>query len=85
MREVFDSRMPKAVTWRTNKMGFGAPVDLWRKQFSQDYLLEHVRNARTAPYFQMGQLTRLASERPDAPALFEFLQMELFARLFKVD
>ncbi|MFR3920610.1 MAG: asparagine synthase-related protein [Dysosmobacter welbionis] len=29
MRCVFDARMPREVTWRTNKLGFGAPVDAW--------------------------------------------------------
>lgn len=43
---------------QTNKMGFGAPIDLWRKQFSRDYLWEHVQNVRTAPYFKMDYLTR---------------------------
>ena len=69
---------------QTNKMGFGTPIDLWRKQFSRDYPWEHVQNARTAPYFKMDFLTRLIDRQPDHPTVFEFLQTELFARQFDV-
>lgn len=85
MREVFDSRMPKAVTWRTNKMGFGAPVDLWRKQFSQEYLSDRIHNAKSRNYFQIDKLSQLVSQRPDAQEIFDFLLVEEFARLFGVD
>lgn len=84
MRQIFDSRMPKAVTWRTNKMGFGAPTDLWRKQFSQEYLQAHIQNAKTAPYFNLDALSRLLTASPNNPLIFEFLQIELFARQFGV-
>ena len=85
MREVFDSRMPKEITWRTNKMGFSAPVDLWRKQFSREYLREHIQNARSAPYFRIDQLSQiLTTHSAPPPEIFEFLQIELFARQFDV-
>lgn len=84
MREVFRDRMPQAVTWRTNKMGFNAPVDRWRKMFSQEYLIDQIQTSKTAPYFHIGNLLNLASTRPDAPELFEFLQIEQFARQFGV-
>lgn len=84
MRELFNSRMPEAVTWRTNKMGFNAPVDLWMRQFSQSYLADLVNNAVTAPYFRMDKLSGLVSTRPYAPEIFEFIQYEQFARQFGV-
>lgn len=85
MREIFNNRMPKAVTWRTNKMGFGAPVDLWRKRFSQAYLSDQIHNAKTKNYFNINKLSRLVAQRPDAPEIFDFLQIELFAQLFGVE
>lgn len=84
MRAAFDGRMPKEVTWRTDKMGFRAPMDLWAKRFSQDYLIDRVRTAKTSPYFKMDVLARMAQTRPDAPELFSLLQMECFARMFGV-
>lgn len=83
MRGIFDRRMPKAVTWRTNKMGFEAPVREWAALFPRDYLLDQIRSSRTAPYFQRERLETLAQS--SAPgAVFEFLQVEQFARQFGV-
>lgn len=84
MREIFDSRMPKAVTWRTNKMGFGAPVDDWARLFSQDYLLDMIRNAKTAPYFKPDALEKKVLNGVRDANLFDFLSVEIFARLFDV-
>lgn len=84
MRCVFDTRMPKEITWRTNKLGFGAPVDTWARQFSREYLLERIRGAKTASYFRQDMLSSLAEQSPTDPAIFEFLTMELFARKFDV-
>lgn len=84
MRCVFDARMPREVTWRTNKLGFGAPVDAWARQVSLEYLLSLIRNARTAPYFWQDALEALALRSPVHPAVFEFLTMESFARQFDV-
>lgn len=85
MREVFDSRMPKEVTWRTNKMGFGAPVDQWAKAFSKEYLTDQLQNARTASYFHTDKLLSLLSSNPASVSIFEFLQIERFARQFGVN
>ena len=72
------------VTWRTNKLGFGAPVDAWARQVSLEYLLSLIRNAKTAPYFWQDALEALALRSPVHPAVFEFLTMESFARQFDV-
>lgn len=84
MREVFDNRMPKEVTWRTDKMGFLSPLDRFAGYFDQGYLVDITKNARTAPYFKMGALRHLAETNPTSQQLFQFLQIELFARLFDV-
>ena len=85
MREIFDARMPKEVTWRTNKMGFGAPVNDWAKAFSTDYIQEKLDCAKTAPYFRMDVLKKRFLKNPADPSVFEFLQMELFARQYGVN
>lgn len=84
MRAAFSERIPDEVVWRKDKMGFKAPADQWAKRFSQDYLVEKVKTAKTAPYFKMDVLTDLAENRPDAPEMFSFLQIECFARQFGV-
>ncbi|MBE6963517.1 MAG: asparagine synthase (glutamine-hydrolyzing) [Ruminococcaceae bacterium] len=85
MRKIFDSRMPKEVTWRTNKMGFGAPEAQWMAAFSRAYLLDQLSTAKTAPYFHTDRLAKLVEEQPANPAIFAFLQAEQFARQFSVD
>ena len=85
MREIFDSRMPKEVVWRTNKMGFGAPTDRWAALFPQEYLLSHAENAKTASIFKtqaLAEQIRAGNRRRDT---FEFLFLEEFARQFHVE
>ena len=84
MRKVFDDRMPKAVTWRTNKMGFGAPTGQWMKQLSREYLLAVMQEAHTAPYFHMDTLKQMVSSDLAGPPVVDFLTFELFARQFGV-
>lgn len=85
MRKIFDHKMPKEVTWRTNKMGFGAPVNQWAQEFSKDYLLEQIKSAKTAPYFKTKRLENMVLKSQQNPSIFEFLAMELFARQFHVN
>ena len=85
MRELFDARMPKEVTWRTNKMGFGAPVDRWAAAFPEDYLYELLHTAKTAPFFRIDALEKAVPHRSDRiHSLFAFVQAEEFARCFDV-
>ena len=84
LRKVFDSRMPEAVTWRTNKMGFEAPTESWAGAFSRDYLMDNITQARTAAYFKTDALVSMADANRADPSLYEFLAMELFARKFGV-
>lgn len=85
MRKVFDSRMPKDVTWRTNKMGFDAPTNEWSLQFSKEYLLDKIHTAKTASYFDIDALEQMVLRGQRNSSIFEFLSVELFARQFHVD
>ena len=84
MREVFDGRMPKEVTWRKDKKGFAMPKIAWAKRFSREYLEDYIHSAQTAPYFQMDYLKSLVRTAPESPEIFDFLNVELFAREFRV-
>lgn len=85
MREIFDSRMPKEVVWRTNKMGFGAPTDRWAALFPQEYLLSHAENAKTASIFKTQALAEQIRGGNRSRDIFEFLFLEEFARQFHVE
>lgn len=85
MRHLYDARMPKEVTWRTNKMGFGAPIDRWAAAFSDDYLYDLLHTAKTAPFFQIDALKKAVPHRANhIRALFDFVQAEEFSRRFNV-
>lgn len=83
MRKVFAERLPKEVIWRTNKMGFGAPVSDWAQQFSKEYLLDNISNAKTAQYFKRDSLEAIARNNQFSQALFDFLAVEQFAQKFQ--
>ena len=84
MRQAFDRRMPREVTWRTNKMGFGAPVTQWGRRFSRDYLLAYIEDCRTEKYFKKEALAQMVTRNQAEPSIYEFLAVELFARQFDV-
>ena len=84
MRRVFDGRMPSQVTWRTDKMGFGAPVGTWAEQFSREYLMDQVQTAVTGAYFKKDALASMVGPHRREAALFDFLAVEQFARQYGV-
>lgn len=85
MRETFDTRLPREVNWRTDKMGFKSPTDRFAGRFSQEYLIDMIQSAKTAPYFNTDALAQMAQAPSKHPEVFQFLQTELFARRFHVD
>ena len=85
MRDTFQGRMPDEIVWRTDKRGFEAPGKQWQQRFSQEYLADRVKHAKTAAYFKMDRLEKLVETSPASPELFQFLQLEQFARRFHVN
>lgn len=84
MREIFDDRMPKEVTWRGDKLGFSMPVDVWKHRIPKAYLQDLVVNAKSADYFKMNYLKTLVERNSVPRELLQFLNVELFARKFGV-
>ena len=84
LRELFQDRLPEEVVWRTDKVGFAAPSDRFAAAFSRDYLAETITNAKTADYFHTDYLLKRLETAPTDPAIFDFLQIERFARQFGV-
>ena len=84
MRLLFDSRMPKEVVWRTNKMGFEAPTQVWAKKFSTDYLMDRIHTSKVSQYFKLPALEQMVLNGCRNNNLFEYLSVEEFARQFHV-
>lgn len=84
MRDIFDGRLPKAIVWRTDKHGFEAPGDKWKRAFSPEYLHSMCENPVTAPFFHLGYLRQQVDRQPSCQDVFIFLETEILARKFKV-
>lgn len=84
MREYMDGKMPNEVTWRKNKIGFSAPADQWVKKFPAGYVENLMRDARSAPYFQLDAIGALYRSKPHDPMIASFIAVETFMRLFDV-
>lgn len=83
LRKTYENKLPKEVVWRTNKMGFGAPVNKWKKSFDRDYVLELIENAKTKELFDTAYLKKQYLMNPLSENVFRFLQTEIFARRFQ--
>lgn len=84
MRKAFENRLPNEIVWRKDKRGFEAPGDQWKKQFSQEYLLDKMDHAKTADYFKIGYLKQQAEKSFMTDEVMRFLQIEQFAQRFHV-
>ena len=84
MRRLFDSRMPKEVVWRTNKMGFEAPTQIWAERFPADYFLDRIHCSKVSQYFKLPILEQMVLNGYRGNNLFVFLSVEEFARQFHV-
>ena len=84
MRKAYEDKLPGEVVWRTNKMGFGAPVDKWKRAFGRDYIIDRIKGARLGGLFNLQYLKRLCDEKSTADELFRFFQMEILSEQFDV-
>ncbi len=82
IRKACEDRLPAEVVWRTNKMGFESPVDLWYRSFSRDYMMSMFEGAVTKELFDTGKLREMYINNPASEDVFYFIQTELFARKF---
>ena len=82
IRKACEDRLPAEVVWRTNKIGFESPVDLWYRSFSRDYMMSMFEGAVTKELFDTGKLREMYINNPASEDVFYFIQTELFARKF---
>ena len=84
MREIYESKIPAEITWRTNKMGFSAPAKQWAASFSKEYLFDRIENANASEYFDITGLKNLFMTTPTDERIFDFLRIENFSRMFHI-
>lgn len=85
IRQYMDTKMPKEVTWRTNKMGFGAPIERWAKGYSDEYLHTVFKETCCDKYFNKKAMKSLYESDPSNEVFQKFISTEMFFKLFKVE
>ena len=84
LREYMDDKMPKEVTWRTDKKGFSSPAERWACYYSNEYMENLFRTARSKKYFDIDAIKEVFQKDPGNHIISDFLSVELFMRLFHV-
>lgn len=84
MRDIFQDRLPDEIIWRTDKRGFEAPGEQWKRSFSVEYLHAMCNSPLTASFFNIEYLKKQINENPYCSDVFRFLQSEILAQKFKV-
>ncbi|WP_130861666.1 asparagine synthase (glutamine-hydrolyzing) [Bacilliculturomica massiliensis] len=84
LRHLFAGRMPDEVTWRKNKMGFGAPTERWSHNFSEEFIEDIFHEPRSNAIFEVDQLRQLYNQNSNQQILADFFAIELFMRQFDV-
>lgn len=85
VRKYMDNKMPQKVTWRTNKMGFGAPIKRWAGGYAKDFINDILSNTRSRRFFHAAALRELYEKDPADSIIQKFISVELFYRLFRIE
>lgn len=84
LRKYVEGRLPDSVVWRKNKMGWPSPRKRWIDRFGKRRIEEMLREPRSERYFQIPALRKLWGNHPYHYAMEQFLNVEIFMRLFNV-
>lgn len=82
MRKHIEGKLPGEVVWRKNKMGWPSPRKLWIERLDARKVESLFCDARSAKFFDLQNLQKLYEKDPEAFAVEQFLNVELFMRLF---
>lgn len=85
LREHIKGRLPEAVIWRKNKMGWPSPRNRWMERFDKDEVREYLMNPKSERFFNMKKIRELYKMNPVADAIEQFINVELFMRVFCVE
>lgn len=84
IRQYVEGRLPDSVVWRKNKMGWPSPRNRWIDRFDKRRIVEVLKTPRSEKYFNVTAVRDLWERNPYHYAMEQFLNVELFARLFEV-
>lgn len=81
-RKHIEGKLPEEVVWRKNKMGWPSPRKRWIERMDTEKVENLFCDARSAKFFDLKKIEKLYKEDPEAFAVEQFLNVELFMRLF---
>ncbi len=84
LRKHIEGKLPDEVVWRKNKMGWPSPRDRWMGRFDKKEVTEMMENPKSEKYFNIKEIKRLYEKDPLADQVEQFINVELFMRLFDV-
>lgn len=82
LRKHIEGKLPDEVVWRKNKMGWPSPRKRWIERLDKKRVEDLFSDARSAKYFNLKKIYKLYEEDPEAYAVEQFLNVELFMRVF---
>lgn len=84
LRKFISNRLPNEIVWRKNKMGWPSPRNRWIQRFDKKEMEKLFDNPRSKKYFNIESLLALYKQNPEAYAIEQFINIELFMRMFDV-
>lgn len=82
LRKYIESKLPKSVVWRKNKMGWPSPRKRWIDRFDRKRIAQMLKEPKSAKYFDVSAICALWENDPYHYAIEAFLNVEIFMRLF---
>ena len=84
LRKYVEGRLSDSVVWRKNKMGWPSPRQRWIDGFDKTRVLEMLKEPKSEKYFKVPAVRDLWKRNPYHYAVEQFLNTEIFMRLFDV-
>lgn len=84
LRKHIKGKLPDEVVWRKNKMGWPSPRKRWIERLDTQKVESLFCDARSAKFFDLKNIQKLYKKDPEAFAVEQFLNVELFMRLFNL-
>jgi asparagine synthase (glutamine-hydrolysing) len=84
IREYLNNKLPNEVTWRENKLGWSSPTERWIARLDKNKVNNLFDSARSEKYFNIKNLKNLYKDKPQSYEVEQFMNIELFMRLFDV-
>lgn len=84
LRKYIEGKLPDSVVWRKNKMGWPSPRKRWIDRFDQKRINDFLQNPCCERYFDIPAIRSLWRDNPYHYAVEQFINLELFMRLFSV-